>query len=300
MAVFGAFLACVLIWGSTWYMIEFQLGVVAKEWSVVYRFALAAILLQAWCWFRGIQSHFSIRGHATAAGTGIFLFGVNYLLVYAGTEYLTSGFVAVAFSSLSLMNILTARLILGIPFQRNVILMALLGFIGIILVFSREINTVSLNDTTLFGFSLCMAGTVIASTGNAIAASPTARSLPILPFTALGLFYSAGFNTLVALASGEPISFDMSMPYVLSLMGLSFFGTVVAFGLYLWLINEIGITRAGYIAVATPLVALTISTVFEGFQWSPEALAGVACIILGNAGMVAWKTKPATPAEKPI
>lgn len=299
MAVVGAFLACVLIWGSTWYLIEFQLGVVAKEWSVAYRFALAAILLQCWCWFRGLSAPFSFRGHIAAAGTGIFLFGVNYLLVYAGTQYLTSGFVAVAFSTLSLMNVLTARVLLGIPIQSTVLLMALLGFVGVVLVFSREIDAVSLTDTTLFGFSLCIAATLVASTGNAIAASPTARSFPILPFTALGLFYSAGFNTIVALASGEPIGFDFGIPYVLSLLALSIFGTVVAFGLYLWLIGEIGIARAGYVSVAMPLVALVISTIFEDFHWSPEALAGVVCIVLGNAGMASWRDKTNAPVKEP-
>lgn len=291
MGVVLAFAACVLIWGSTWYGIEFQLGVVAKEWSVAYRFALAAVLLQGWCLLRGLKPHFSRRAHMAAAGTGIFLFGLNYLLMYAGTEYLTSGLVSVAFSMLSLMNILSSRIFLKAPVQWSVLAAALLGIIGLALVFSHEITQFSLGDTTVLGLVFCLSGTIIASFGNTIAASETAKTLPILPFTALGLFYSAGFNIVIALASGEPMSFDPSMPYVVSLFFLTVFGTIVAFTVYLWLISQVGVARAGYVSVVMPLVALTISTIFEGFEWSTAALSGLALIVTGNALMVGLRAK---------
>ncbi len=289
MPVIIAFAACVLIWGSTWYAIEFQLGVVAKEWSVAYRFALAAVLLQAWCMLRGMKAIFGTRGHVFAAGLGIFLFGINYLLVYAGTEHLTSGLVAVAFSTLSLMNILSARIFLRTPIHLPVLGAALLGIGGLAMVFGHEISQFSWEDKTMVGLAFCMAATVTASLGNTIAASDTAKKFPILPFTALALFYSSGFNVLVALASGEPMIFDTGLGYTASLLYLSVFGTVIAFTLYLWLIAEIGVARAGYISVVMPLVALTISTIYEGFIWSSAALVGLALIIVGNAMIIRLK-----------
>lgn len=296
MAVVLGFLACVLIWGSTWYGIEFQLGVVAKEWSVVYRFALSAILLQGWCMLRGLRVAFDPRGHLAAAGTGIFLFGINYLLVYAGTEYLTSGLVAVAFSLLSLMNIVSARVFLKTPVQFSVLAAAILGVIGLGMIFGNEIATFSAADGTLIGLAYCVGGTFIASLGNTIAASKSAKAFPILPFTALGLFYSAGFNLLVAIASGEPMAFDLAAPYVVSLLYLAVFGTIVAFTVYLWLIAQIGVARAGYISVVMPLVALTISTIYEGFTWTVAAVSGLTLVIFGNALMVRLRQ---TPAAKP-
>lgn len=291
MGAFIAFIACVLIWGSTWYGIEFQLGVVAKEWSVVYRFALAAILLQAWCRMRGLKADFGKKGHILAAGTGVFLFGLNYLLMYSGTEYLTSGLVAVAFSMLSLMNIISARIFLKIPVQLPILGAAVLGIIGLTLVFSHEIAEFNFADGTVVGLAFCISGTVIASFGNTIAASEPAKAFPILPFTALGLSYSMLFNLAVALASGEPVAFDARAPYVISLLYLTIVGTIIAFTVYLWLISQIGVARAGYISVVMPLVALTISTIFEGFEWSAAALAGLSLIIVGNALMVRLKDK---------
>ena len=298
MSVIIGFVACVLIWGSTWYAIEFQLGEVAKEWSVVYRFTLSAMLLQAWRMLRGMKATFGSQGHIAAAGTGIFLFGINYLLVYAGTEHLTSGLVAIAFSTLSLMNIMSARIFLGTPVHLPVLGAAVIGISGLALVFGNEIAHFSWADETMVGLAFCLSATVTASLGNTIAASEKAKSFPILPFTALALFYSSGFNILVALASGQPMLFDTSMPYVLSLLYLAVFGTVIAFTIYLWLIAKIGVARAGYISVVMPLVALTISTIYEGFVWSAAALAGLVLIIVGNAMIIRLKNnkKPAPAA----
>ncbi len=289
MPVIIAFAACVLIWGSTWYAIEFQLGDVAKEWSVFYRFALSAILLQAWCTLRGMKANFGRQGHLAAAGTGIFLFGINYLLVYAGTEHLTSGLVAVAFSTLSLMNIISARIFLGTPVHLPVLGAAIIGIGGLAMVFGHEITQFSWADETMIGLGFCLSATVTASLGNTIAASDKAKAFPILPFTALALFYSSGFNLLVALASGQPMLFNTSLPYIVSLLYLAVFGTVIAFTVYLWLIAKIGVARAGYISVVMPLVALTISTIYEGFVWSAAALAGLVLIIIGNVMIIRLK-----------
>ncbi|WP_262694808.1 DMT family transporter [Kordiimonas aquimaris] len=298
MAVFVAFAACVLIWGSTWYGIEFQLGVVAKEWSLFYRFGLAAVLLIGWCLIKGYSIRFDAKGHVAALGTGALLFGLNYLFVYAGTEYLTSGLVAVAFSTLSLMNIFTSRLFLKAPIQLPVLLAALIGVIGLALIFSHEMTSFSLSDETALGLGLCLLATLTASIGNTIPASDTAKSFDVLPFTALALLYSSAFNLMIAIVSGEPILFDANPPYVIALIYLASFGTVVAFTLYLWLISKIGVARAGYIAVMTPLVALTISTFYEGFTWDLTAVVGLALIMIGNGLMVRLKaTKTTTNAS---
>lgn len=298
MPVILSFAACVLIWGSTWYAIEFQLGTVATEWSVFYRFAIAAILLQGWCMLRGLKVAFGRSGHILAAGTGIFLFGINYLLVYVGTEHLTSGLVAICFSTLSMMNIFSARIFLKTPIHMPILGAAALGVTGLALVFGHEIAEFSLANETMIGLGFCLTATTIASLGNTIAASEKAKAFPILPFTALGLIYSSAFNFIVALASGEPMIFDSSAAYIASLLYLAVFGTVVAFTVYLWLIAQIGVARAGYISVVMPLVALTISTIYEGFVWSAAALTGLALIVLGNAIMTRMKNSH-TPVKAP-
>jgi len=286
-----AFAACVLIWGSTWYAIEWQLGYVAKEWSLVYRYAIAAVIMLGWCRFKRVNMRFSGREHIHMLGLGLFLFSGNYVLVYWGTEYLTSGLVAVTFSLLTFLNIVNARVFLNTPIQKETILAALLGVLGLALVFKPEIQALNLSDTTAFGLLVCLISTLIASWGNTIAGTKTAKSIPILPFNTWSMGYGTLCNLLFALMSGEAPSLDPRPEYYLALFHLSVFGTVIAFSLLLWLLAEIGVARAGYIAVMTPLVALIISSVFEGYIWTGFAATGVALMLSGNLLMVVQHRK---------
>ncbi|TNE66677.1 MAG: EamA/RhaT family transporter [Alphaproteobacteria bacterium] len=297
MGVILAFLGCVLIWGSTWYAIELQLGVVPKEWSLAFRFSLAAALLFLWCLVRGKRLRFPLRDHGWMMATGFFLFSGNYLLVYWGTEYLTSGLVAVSFSLLSFLNIVNSRLFLKAEVQPSVLASALIGVVGLILIFKPEIDHFSFADDSALGLTICVVATLIASWGNTIVGSAPVRALPLFSFNAWGLFYGALFNTLFALLSGKPPAFDPRPEYWLSLLYLSVLGTVVAFLMYLWLVGRVGVARAAYMAVMTPVVALTISTFMEGFHWTAYSVAGLALVIAGNVVMINRKAAAAPAPE---
>ncbi|WP_417451546.1 DMT family transporter [Kordiimonas sp.] len=296
MGVFLAFFGCVLIWGSTWYAIELQLGVVPKEWSLVYRFGIASLVLFAICLLKRERLRIRLRNHIWMAITGMTLFSTGYVFTYWGAGYLTSGLVAVTFSMLSFLNILNARIFLGNPVSPSTIGAALIGMLGLVLIFMPEISTLSLEDDTTLGVALCLIATVIASLGNVSAGAASTRSAPVLSFNAWSLGYGALTNLVFALASGEAIAFDPRAPYVLSLLYLSIVGTVIAFTMYVWLIGKIGVGRAAYMAVMVPVVALVISTLFEGFIWTPEAMAGLALVIVGNVAMIRRKAKLTAPA----
>ncbi len=298
MRVIGAFLGCVLIWGSTWYAIELQLGVVPKEWSLFYRFGLAAVLLFAFCLFRNRRLRLSLSGHTFAAGTGLFLFSGSYYLTYTGAEYLTSGLVAVSFSLMSFLNIINGRLFLGHKIEPSSVIAALLGILGLIFIFSPEVKALSFEDQTAKGLFFCVLATVACSFGNTFAGAPTAARQPLLLFNAWGLGYGAGFNLMFAVISGKAPGFDMSLPYVSSLLYLAVLGTVVAFTLYIWLLDQVGVGRAAYISVMMPLVALTISTLLEGFTWTDAALMGLTLVITGNI-LMARSRRPGQKATKP-
>jgi len=289
MRIFLAFAACVLIWGSTWYAIEWQLGFVGKEWSLTYRYAIATLVIWAYCLFKRYSFGFSHRLHIYMAGTGFFLFSGNYILVYLGTEYLSSGLVAVSFSLLSFLNILNARLFLGIPIKAKTLAAAVIGVVGLALIFKPEIQEFNLVDKTMLGLMICIGATVVASFGNTIVATKTAISLPLMPFNTISMAYGTMFNLMFALIQGDPPSLDPRPEYYVALIYLAVMGTVVAFSLYLWLINQIGVARAAYMAVLTPIVALAISTVMEGFQWTGYAVIGIALVASGNILIVQSK-----------
>jgi drug/metabolite transporter (DMT)-like permease len=282
MAIIAAFITCVLIWGSTWYGIELQLGIVPKEWSLAYRFGLAAIVMFLWCLLKREPLKLPEGGHKWALGTGLFFFSANYFMVYNGAVYLTSGLVAVAFSLMSFFSIFTGRIFLKNPIQLNVLLAASTGVLGLVLIFWPEISVISLNDAAVVGLAFCVAATLLASIGNTITGTESVKALKLFPFNAWGLFYGTLFNILFAVIGGQPPSFDVSAVYIISLIYLAVPGTVITFTIYIWLVNKIGIARSGYIAVMTPIVALTISTFLEGFVWTLPAILGLCLVIVGN------------------
>lgn len=273
----------VAIWGTSWLGIKYQLGVVAPEASVVYRFALAAILMLLYCALTRRRMRFSPAEHVSMALQGLFLFCANYVLIYLGTQYLTSGLVAVIFSTVMVMNIFVGALFFGSPVRGRIALGALVGLPGIGLVFWPEIAAFNLARGGSLGLVLCLAGTLSASFGMLISGRNQKRSLPVIQVNAYGMTYGTLFMTAYCLAAGTPFGFDPRPLYVGSLVFLAVFATVIAFWSYLTLLGRIGADRAGYASVLFPVVALALSTVYEDYQWTSAAAFGVALVLAGNA-----------------
>jgi drug/metabolite transporter (DMT)-like permease len=272
----------VLIWGTTWLAITFQLGVVDPMISVIYRFALAAALLQVYCRVAGLRMRFALREHLYIALQGTLLFALNYWIFYAAELYLTSGLVAVVFSTIVFQNILFGALLLGDPIRPRVVFGASLGLVGIGLVFWPELSSFNLSDRGLIGFLLSITATVLASLGNIAALRNQRAGLPIIQTNAYGMTYGTLVLLVIALAAGKGFLFEVSFAYISSMLYLSIFGSIIAFGLYLTLVGRIGADRAAYAALLFPVVALVMSTLFEGYQWTGPAVAGVALILTGN------------------
>jgi len=272
----------VLIWGSTFFAIEFQLGVVAPEVSVVYRYSAAALLLFAWCRFRGLSLRFAVRNHAWFMLLGLLLFGLNYILTYHSQIYITSALAAIAFSAMVWMNIINSRIFFGVKAGRGVLFGALLGAVGMYLLFAPQIDEVSFTDTVFFGSSLAVLGALTASFGNMVSQATQKASLPVMQTNAWGMFYGALFMSAVALTNGRAFTFEWSAAYVGSLAYLTVFGSIVAFGAYLTLLGRIGAHKAGYAMVMFPVVALLLSILFEGLEITLSTVFGTVLVLAGN------------------
>jgi drug/metabolite transporter (DMT)-like permease len=272
----------VIIWGTTWLAIKFQLGSVDPMVSVLYRFIAAALTLIVYCKLRGLNMRFRLRDHIFMALQGLVLFSVNYWLIYLAEVHVTSGLVAVIFSSIVFMNMINGAVWLGAPIRLNVLLGGAIGVLGIVLVFWPQLISFSLSDKGALGLLLSVVSTFMASLGNIISARHQQNNLPVIQTNAYGMAYGVGIIGIISLASGKTFSFEMSLSYVGSLFYLSIFGTVIAFGCYLKLIGKIGADRAAYATMLFPIVALGISTFYEGYQWAPHNLIGMAVVLIGN------------------
>jgi drug/metabolite transporter (DMT)-like permease len=287
----------VFLWGTSWITIKFQLGVVAPEVSVVYRFVISASLILVFCLAVRRPMRFAPADHGFMALQGIFLFSTNYFLIYLGSQYLTTGLVAVVFSSIVVMNILGSAVLFRAPVPGKVAAGALLGLAGIALVFWPEVQAFDMAHQGMRGLALSLLGTASASAGMLTSAwNQKRRGLPVIQTNAYGMVYGMLFITGLTLARGSAFAFDPSPAYVLSLLWLAVFATVLGFWSYLTLIGRIGADRAAYATVLFPVIALALSTAFEGYQWTTPAALGVALVLAGNALVLA---KPKVAGRAP-
>lgn len=281
-SVLTLYLITVAIWGSSWLAITFQLGTVEPIASVVYRFALAALLLFAWCRFRRIPLRLSPREHGFMFLQGSCLFGFNYWLMYLSSQYLTSGLVAVIFSGVVFFNVLNARVFLGTVINVRVLLGGVLGLGGVMLLFLPEMEGFSLDSDVARGVGLGLAATFVASTGSIVATRNSHGGRSVMAVNAWGMLYGTLVLVLVARGLGVSYDFDTSPGYIASLLYLSVFGSIVTFATFLKLLSLIGPDKAGYVGMLIPVVALSLSSVFEDYVWSLAALLGLCLILAGN------------------
>jgi len=274
------YLVSVLIWGSTWIAITFQYGRVAPEVSVVYRFALAALLLTAWCLLRGLKLRFTRREHGWLALQGALMFGINYVCVYLAEQRIPSGLMAVVFSLLAILNLLGARVFFGTPVARKALAGVALGIVGVGLVCLPGAGYGA--GSLQAGLGLALGGTVAASLSNLVSQRNQRHGIPVMQGNAVSMAYGAAFVALYCALAGRPFTFDPSLHYLGSLAFLSVFGSILAFGAYLTLVGRIGAGRAGYAMVAIPVVALALSTAMEGLHWHWGLALGVALCLAGN------------------
>ena len=291
------YIITVLIWGSTWIAINYQLGAVASEVSIVYRFGLAAIVLFAYCRLKGLPLCFSWRHHRQFFLFGATLFSVNYYLLYSAQQHINSALTCIAFSMIMFFNVFNARIWYGTKVTRQVYLGGTLGLLGIVTLFWPQISDTQLGPETLLGLGLCLTGTLFASTGNMLSMRNQKLNLPLMSANAWGMAYGAIFMAIIAIIRGRTFSFDYSFSYISSLLYLAIFGSVIAFGSYLTLLNRIGAHRASYASIMFPAVAVVISTLVEGFSWTIYTVIGLLFILAGNLVVLTRAKKPITLAN---
>jgi len=281
------YLATVLIWGSTWFAIKLQLGVVPPAVSVSWRFLAAAAMLLGYALVRRLPLRFSARDHLWIALQGLLLFCVNYVGFYLAELSLPSGLAAVICSMLTIGNIIGMRLFFNVHTHATNLCGAVIGIAGVVLLFWPDLRSLSAANASAAGVLLGLGATISASLGNMVATRNQREHLPILQVNGWAMLYGAAITAAAALGLGEKFSFDRSWRYLGSLAYLAVFGSIVAFGAYLTLMKRIGAHRAGYTMVAIPVVALLISTWLEDLRWTANLWIGVALCLVGNVLVLA-------------
>ena len=274
----------VLIWGSTWIAITFQLGEVDPLISVIYRMALASALLFGWCKWRGIPLALKPGNHRFMVAQGVSLFGINYWMIYWSETFLPSGIIAVLFSLIVFFNIINARIFLKRRIDIKTVVGGIIGLSGICMLFYPELTKFESesNSGAIKGALFALAAVFTASLGNIVATRNGNTGISVWAINAWGTLYGTAALLIIALVTGATFSYDSSFEYTASLVYLSTFGTILAFGAYLKLLILIGPEKAGYSGLLIPFVAIILSTIFEDYQWTLLAVTGFVLAASGN------------------
>ncbi|QGN54829.1 DMT family transporter [Novosphingobium sp. Gsoil 351] len=273
-----------LIWGSTWLVIRDQLGTVPPGWSVTWRFAIATVAMFALARWRKNPLRLDSRGQLLALLIGAPQFALNFQLVYRAEQHLTSGVVAIVFTLLFAYNAMLGRVFLGRKLSARFLAGSGIAIIGIALLLINETQRAGFaGDNVWLGTAMTLAAILCASSANVLQSTPAAERLPIFTLLAWALLWGALVNGVLAWAISGPPQFEPRLGYALGVAYLALVGSVAAFPLYFRLLRDIGAAQGGYVNVVVPIVAMTLSTLFEGYRWSALAVAGVVVALSGMA-----------------
>lgn len=279
---YALYATSVLVWGLSWIALHYQVGEVAPEVSIVWRFAISAPLVLLFAAWRGERLVFRPAEHWYFAGLGAAIFSTNYALFYYAGLHVASGLLSIVFSLASIGNVALDSMFFGTRIDRRVLIGAALGVGGVALMFYPEIHGVRLEAGVLVGLALSLAGTVCFCLGSMLSAAAQRRGLPLFAATGWSMVYGVGLMALFAILRGDRFTVEWSATYLGGLLYLSVLGSVVAFSVYFMLIGRIGAARAGYTTVMFPVIALIASTFAEHYRWSVLALLGLAAVLAGN------------------
>ena len=287
-----------LIWGSTWLVIRDQLGTVPPGWSVTWRFVLATLAMFALARWRRNPLRLDSRGQLMAFLIGAPQFALNFQLVYRSEQHLTSGVVAIIFTLLFAYNAVLAWVFLGRKLSARFVIGSIIAIVGIALLLLNETQRAGtaaspVGGDVWLGTAMVLAAILCASSANVLQSTRAVERLPIFTLLAWALLWGALVNAVLAWTISGPPAFEPRIGYALGVAYLALVGSVAAFPLYFRLLRDIGAAQGAYVNVMVPIVAMTLSTLFEGYRWSALAVAGVVVALAGMAVALSAR-KPST------
>lgn len=282
LAILIPFAIVTLIWGSTWLVIRDQVSSVPPSWSVTYRFLVAGLAMLVTALIRGDRFALDARGWLFALAIGFSQFCLNFNFVYRAEEHITSGLVAVVFALLLVPNALMSRVFLGQRLGRQLLVGSGVAIAGIVLLFVHEARADPNGPhQALIGIGLTLCAIMSASSANVLQATETARRYPMVPTLAVAMLIGAAIDAAVAFALSGPPVIEARPVYLAGILYLGLFGSAIAFTLYFGVLRVIGPAKAAYSSVIVPVIAMLLSTLFEGYRWTPLAVGGGVLTLIG-------------------
>jgi drug/metabolite transporter (DMT)-like permease len=292
------FIIFTAIWGSTWIVIRDQLGTVPPQWSVAYRFVIAAVAMALVAKWKGEGLRLSGKALGAAVFLGFAQFCINFNAVYLAEQHITSGVVATVFALLLIPSTLMAWAFLGHRPSGRFVWSSLIAVCGIGLLFVHEFRQHSARaDEIALGIGLTLIGMVGASAANVLQAREEIRRFPLFSMLAWSMVFGAVMDATIAFAMTGPPVFDSRPGYWVGVVYLALPASVLTFSLYYPVVRKIGPAKAAYSSAIIPIIAMAFSTALEGYRWSPLAIAGALLAIGGMIGALRREKEVVAPPD---
>lgn len=277
------YVVSVLAWGTSWFAIALQNGPVDSLISIFYRFGLAGLLLLPFLYFTGRLQKARRIDHLWFFLQACCMFSLNFICFYHSSKYMASGLVSIVFSAAIFYNAINSRIFWDVKPSKSVYGAGILGIIGLTLLFWQELKQTEASHELFIGIGLAALGTFGFSLGNMITVRHKKHDINPLTSTAYGMTYGALLLLLIAVVTQTPVTWDSRPAYLYSLVYLAVFASIVGFTAYLSLVNRIGANQAAYATVVFPVLALAISSIYEGYTWGVMNGLGLVLVLFGNA-----------------
>lgn len=285
------YLAVVLIWGTTWIAIFLQQQaadtpiLVAVFWRFLFASLTMLVLLRLLKRLRTLDA----RDHLFCLLQGGCVFGFNFVCFYHAAAMISTGLESVIFSMAVLYNALNSWIFFRQRPPFRLLPAAALGLGGIVALFWQDIQSAHDAPQLLWGVGLSALGTLGFSFGNMISTRHQRHQRDVLTTNSYAMLYGALIMAVLALVNGDALAPALNLQWLGAMSYLALFGSVLGFGAYFTLVGRIGASQAAYSTLLFPLVALTLSTLYEGYQWHSNAIVGLVMILAGNMVMfVRW------------
>ena len=285
------------IWGSTWIVIRSQLGTVPAQWSVTYRFAIAAAAMTVLALAKRDDLRLGRNGLCVAAVLGFTQFCINFNAVYLAERHITSGVVATVFALLLIPSSLLGWAFLGQRPNGRFVWSSAVAVVGIAFLFVHELRAHAASAAQIVaGIALTLVGMLGASIANVLQARPEIRRFPLFALLAWSMAAGAIIDGAIAWLMTGPPTFDPSPGYWAGLLYLALAASVLTFSLYYPVVRRIGPAKAAYSSVLVPIIAMGFSTWLEGYRWTWLTIVGAA---LALGGMIAALSRSRSSVPAP-
>lgn len=284
------------IWGSTWLFIKLGLEDLPPLTFAGIRFVISCAILFPLVWVRHLALPKARSDWFLVVGTGVMSFSLNYGLVFWAEQYITSGLAALLQAMLPAFGLILAHI--HVPAERMTwvkIAGVVLGVFGVGVVFS---NQLAISGRLALAGCVAMVLSAFFAAYSNVLVKTHGKNLNPAVLAAFQMLFGLVPLLLYGLAfEGNPLRLRWTPLALVCLMYLAVVGTVIAFLMYYWLIQNMDVTKTMLISLVTPVVAVILGMLVLDEQLSWRTLVGGAMIMAGIGFIVVRKPRTsAVPA----